>query len=101
MDFEITKKEIIVSISIIIVMLLLGIFFGSMIFENRIDQNEIYNKALKISNKDLFVYGMDTNVGPAFVYGKLQPVDTVSYPGLEGKFYYIKKSKKDTLCTLV
>lgn len=93
-DFEITKREILASISIIAVMLLIGVLISSKISEHQLDANEIYNKAVKIDNTDLFQYGMDTNVGNAFVYGDLAAVDTVAYPEIGGEYMYIKKVKE-------
>lgn len=93
-DFEITKREIIASISIIAVMLLIGVLVSGKILEHQLDENEIYNKAIKIDNTDLFQYGMDTNVGNAFVYGDLVAVDTVTYPEIGGEYMYIEKVKE-------
>lgn len=92
--FEITKREILASISIISVMLLIGILISGKISEYQMDQNEIYNKAVKIESIDLFQYGMDTNVGNAFVYGDLVAVDTVTYPEIGGEYMYVKKVKE-------
>lgn len=93
-DFEITKREILASISIIAVMLLIGVLISSKISEHQLDANEIYNKAVKIDNTDLFQYGMDTNVGNAFVYGDLVAVDTVTYPEIDGEYIYVSKTEK-------
>ena len=93
-DFEITRREIIASVSIIAVMLLIGVLISGKISEHQMDKNEIYNKAVKIENTDLFQYGMDTNVGNAFVYGNLEAVDTVTYPEITGKYMYVKKVKE-------
>lgn len=93
-DFEITKREILASIFIIAVMLLIGVLISSKISEHQLDANEIYNKAVKIDNTDLFQYGMDTNVGNAFVYGDLVAVDTVTYPEIGGEYMYIEKVKE-------
>lgn len=93
-DFEITKREILASISIIAVMLLIGVLISGKISEHQLDANEIYNKAVKIDNTDLFQYGMDTNVGNAFVYGDLVAVDTVTYPEIDGEYMYIEKVKE-------
>lgn len=93
-DFEITKREILASISIIAVMLLIGILISSKISEHQLDANEVYNKAVKIDNTDLFQYGMETNVGNAFVYGNLVAVDTVTYPEIGGEYMYIEKVKE-------
>ena len=83
-NIEITKREILASISIIAVMILIGVLISTKISEHQMDQNEIYNKAVKIESQDLFQYGMDTNIGNAFVYGELKAVDTVTYPEIGG-----------------
>ena len=90
-DFEITKREILASISIIAVMLLIGFTISGRISNYILDRNEKYNKAIKIESSDLFEYGMRTNVGYAFVYGDLKAVDTVSYPEINGEYMYIEK----------
>lgn len=93
-DFEITKREILASISIIAVIILFGILISSTISEYQMDKNEIYNKAVKIESQEMFQYGMDTNVGNAFVYGDLKAVDTVTYPEISGKYMYVEKVKE-------
>ena len=76
-DFEITKREILASVSIVAVMLLIGILISEKISEYQLDENEMYNKAAKIESRELFQYGMDTNVGNAFVYGDLRAVENI------------------------
>lgn len=99
-DFTITKREIIASISIIAVMLIIGVLISNKISEHQMDQNEKYNKAAKIESTDLFQYGMDTNIGNAFVYGDLEAVDTVTYPEIGGKYMSVKKeTEKYTMHT--
>lgn len=91
MNFEITKREVLASVCMIAIMLLVGILISQNISEYRMDKNEMYNKALKIEDVDVFRYGMDTNVGSAFVYGKMEAVDTVTYPEIDGQYMYIEK----------
>lgn len=93
-EFEITRREIIASISIITIMLLIGVLISSKISDWQINQNDKYNKAVKVESTDLFQYGMETNVGNAFVYGELKAVDTVTYPEIGGKYIYVKKVKE-------
>ena len=90
-NFEITKREIVASISIVAIMLLVGILITGKISEYEMDKNEKYNKAIKITEKDLFQYGIDTSVGNAFVYGELKAVDSVTYEGIGGEYLNIKK----------
>lgn len=93
-DFTITPREIIASVSIIAVMILIGVLISNKISEHQMDKNEVYNKAVKIESTDLFQYGMDTNVGNAFVYGDLKAVDTVTYPEIDGEYMYVEKVKE-------
>lgn len=93
-DFEITKREILASISIIAVMILFGILISSKISEHQMDKNEIYNKAVKIESQEMFQYGMDTNVGNAFIYGDLKAVDTVTYPEIGGEYMSVEKDEE-------
>ena len=88
---EIKKREIIVSISILAIMLIIGVFIGNKISENQMDNNSKYNNAIKIEDSELFKYGMRTNVGNAFVYGELKAVDSIGYDGVEGEYLYIER----------
>lgn len=42
----------------------------------------------------MFQYGMDTNVGNAFVYGDLKAVDTVTYPEIGGEYMSVEKDEE-------
>ena len=94
MDFEITKREILFSICIIMAFLMGGLFFTNKITDSVLDKNEKYNKAVKIEGTDLFQYGMDTNVGNAFVYGKLETVDPVTFTEIGGDYMHVEKVKE-------
>ena len=93
-DFEITKREVLASISIIAIMILLGILISGKISEYQMDKNEVYNKAVKIESQEMFQHGMNTNIGNAFVYGDLKAVDTVTYPEIGGEYMYVEKVKE-------
>ena len=62
-DIEITKSEVLASISIKDILLLIGVLISSKISEHQMDENEIYNKAVKIKESDIFEYSMRTNIG--------------------------------------
>lgn len=95
MDFKITKREVLVSVIIISIMLLIGIVIHGNINDRLMLEYQKYNTALQIDNdSDLFVYGMKTNVGNAFVYGNLKAVDTVTYPEIGGEYSYVEKVKE-------
>ena len=89
--FKITKREIIMSASIVAIMLLIGVIISDKISDLVMDKIAEYNKAIKIESNDLFEYGMRTNVGNAFVYGDLLAVDTVTYSEIGGSYIYVEK----------
>lgn len=91
---EITKREIIASITIIAIMLLLGILISGKISESTMDSQEKYNKAATIESMSLFKYGMDTNIGNAFIYGEFNTIDPVSFNEIRGKYLSISKVKE-------
>ena len=88
---EITKREIIVSITIISIMLIIGFLISEEIKSGVVDQNQIYRKAIHVEDEELFKYSMKTNIGNAFVYGDLIALDPVSFDELDGKFLKIEK----------
>lgn len=95
-NIEITKREIIASVSILAIMLIIGILIGGKINEYHQDENAKYNKAFKISkDKDLFDYAMKTNIGNAFVEGTIKAVDPVTYEDLEDTYMYVEKVKEE------
>lgn len=96
MDFEITKREIIASISMLAIMLIIGIFVGGKVDSYYQDQQAKYYKAFKIDkDKDLFTYAMKTNVGNAFVEGQLKAVDTVSHKDIKGNYLVLEQVKEE------
>lgn len=93
--FEITPREIIASVVIVGLMFLIGFTISGKIDNYIMDQNEEYNRAAKIESNDMFRYGIETDLGNAFVYGKIKPVDTVTYQMIGGKYYSIKKVREE------
>lgn len=91
---EITTREIIASIAITAFLSFLGVLISGKITQSHMDKVEQYNKAAKIESKDLFEYGMNTNIGNAFVYGDIKAVDSVTYPEIGGEYIYIEKVKE-------
>lgn len=83
-DWEITLREVVFSVLIAGVMVFLGFVFASAI-EKRVDDATLkYRQATSIQNPEEFRHAMDTNVGHAFVRGKLvakTPVSTSKVPG--------------------
>ena len=91
---EITKREIIASIAIVAIMFVIGFFISDKITDYENDKNAEYQKAIHIEDSELFQYGMDTNIGNAFICGNLEAVDTVTYPEIGGEYMLVEKVKE-------
>ena len=101
---QITKREIIVSIAIVAIMMLFGFMISDSITDARLDKLQEYNTALKIpdNNSELFQYAIDTDVGNVFVEGKLKFLDPVSIDGVDGTYSYISRElEKYTKHTMI
>lgn len=94
-DVEITKREIIVSFSILALMLIFGFSISELIEDRVEDKKRMYNQALQVDSKELFEYGMETNVGNAFVYGTLKAVDPVTYEEIGDNWLWIEKERQE------
>ena len=94
-DMTITKREVLFSVVIICIMLVVGIIIAGAINDSVMEKQQEYITALQIDNdKDLFEYGMRTNVGNAFVYGELKALDPVTFDEIGGEYSYVKKVKE-------
>lgn len=93
-DIEITKREVISSIVIIAFMLIVGLIISGIMTDIQNDKNSEYQKAIQISDSEMFEYGMDTDVGNAFVYGDLLAVDSVTFDEIGGAYLYINKEEQ-------
>lgn len=89
--YEVTKREVLFSIIIVFIGSTLGLLISSNIRDFILDKNAEYEKAISISDRDMFTYNMKTGVGNAFVYGDITPSDTVSYSEVQGKYIHISK----------
>ena len=77
-------------------MLIIGVVISGNISDNIMEEQQKYNTALQINDdKELFEYGMRTNVGNAFVYGNLQAVDTVTYPEIGDEYMAVEKVREE------
>ncbi len=94
-DFEITFREVLVSIAITLILIGLGFFISGSIENGINESNEKYFKALKIdNNEEVFKYALKTNVGYVLAQGKVKAVEGVSIEDIEGKYFKIKKVKE-------
>lgn len=91
----VTRREILVSVVIVLVLLTVGFFFAGKIQNLEMERTQEYNTASKIDERDLFAYGMRTNIGNAFVYGDVRTVDPVTYAEVGGEYSYIKRDYEE------
>lgn len=94
-DFSISKREILISIAIIAVMIIFGLMIHGSIEDSLMLKHQEYNLALQIDgDRDMFEYGMSTNVGNAFVYGTLKCLDPVTFEEIGGQYSRVEKVKE-------
>lgn len=92
---EIKKREVIFSVIIIAVMLAIGFSISGRIRQKMLEDYQVYDTAVQIESEELFRHGMRTNIGNAFMYGKLETLDPVTFPAIEGQYSYIKKCEEE------
>lgn len=90
-EFEITKREVLVSVAIFFLMLAIGFLISQNIASSIDEKNEVYNKALKIDNIDTYNYAKTTNVGNSFTIYVLDADEPQSVPELTGEYLYIQR----------
>lgn len=87
----VTRREILVSVVIVLVLLTIGSFFSGKIQNWETERTQEYNTASRIDDSELFAYGMRTSIGNAFVYGDVKAVDPVTYDEIGGEYSYVKR----------
>lgn len=93
-NIEITKREILVSIIIVFLMITLGFPLSNKILEGATESYEIHQKALKVKDSDTFGYAIKTQQGNLIAEGEFESVDPVNFPGYKGEFTEITKYKE-------
>lgn len=95
MEFKVTKREIMVTIAITLILIGLGFLISSSIRNAIYESNEKYLKSLKIDNDtNMFQHALNTNIGYVMAYGTVSGVDGVTYDGVGGNYFYIKQVKE-------
>ncbi len=93
-EAENKRKLVIICAVIIAVMFMIGLMISEKIRQSMMEKYQIYDTALQIDDKKLFEQAIKTNIGYAFVYGKLKTIDPVSYPEVSGEYSYLKKKEQ-------
>lgn len=88
---RVTKREILVSIIIIFIMISVGLLISQSISSNIEEQNEVYHKALKIEDLVTFEYATSTNIGNCFTIYVLDADSPQSIEELSGEYLYIER----------
>ena len=91
---RVTKREVLFSVIIVLVMLMLGLLIGNKISEGIAQEAERYMTATVIEDEQQFRYGMDTNFGNALVYGEIMTNSPVTYDEIGNGYIYIQKVKE-------
>ena len=95
-DFTITKREVLVSIIILFVLITIGLFISNAIEDSINEKNEKYYKSLKIDyDSDKFKYAINTNIGYVLARGKVKAIKGISINDIEGTYFYIRKVREE------
>lgn len=86
---EITKREILFSVIIILIMIGLGIPITYAISDNVQESNEKYYSMSVIEDQDLFNHCCETNRGDIFSIANISTKDPVSLKEINGEYAYI------------
>lgn len=94
-DFELTLRELVVSLAIIFLMVAFGLFIHSNIHNSILEKNEQYAKAPVTNSLELYNYIKKTGVGNTFTIFELRAKEPQSIPELNGEYLYIEKIKEE------
>lgn len=89
---EITKREIWVSLGIILVMLGIAIGLTFMVIDLSQERDEVYHKALKIESQEEVSHAYRSGAGLSFIQIQLDSNDSVTHPNLIGEYLYIHEN---------
>lgn len=94
-DIEITLREMLVSIVIILIMIGLGFMLAEKIHDAASSESEKYFKSLKVNNDpELFNYSLRTEVGYMTSQGTFKANEPVSDKLIKGKYFSIIKDEE-------
>ena len=90
-DFEITLRELAVSIIILSIMISIGWVITNGIRQSNSDKNVRLESALKITEKDIYNQSINTKIGDIIAYGTMSATNPVINDHINGKYTAIKE----------
>lgn len=91
---SVTIREIIVVLIFSLFMIAGGYFIASAIHNHELEKSEVYFKALKTKDNDIFDNALKTNVGNVLAEGEISSVDPVKHKNLDGKYLFISEEEE-------
>lgn len=89
---NISPKEFLISIIVVLVALSIAIFINPFIKDKMLDDVRTYQKALQVENDaSMFQYAKQTQVGNVFAFGEMSSVTPMSIPELVNPYSIIEK----------
>ena len=93
-NWSLTLRELIASISIVAMFLVFGLIIYQKIDRNISDKNDIYRKAIGVTDESRMKYGIDTEIGYAFCSGELTSHTQITHPDIDGTYMSIEIQKQ-------
>jgi hypothetical protein len=79
----------------IIVFIGIGFLISMKITGSQMKKNKEYDKAVKITSKEMLQEAINNKVENAFIYGDLKAIDTLTCEPLQGEFLFIKLTEQE------
>lgn len=82
-------------VAIFFLMIALGFPISGKVTDKASDKAEVYSKALKIKDADMFNYAVSTRQGALITEGEFEAVDPVKFDEMTESFAYVTKTRED------
>lgn len=100
-DFEITLREVAISVIILLITVSIGWMITNKIREANLDKNVRLESALKITNSDIYNHAINTNLGDIIAYGTMYATTPVTNERISGEYtniteieeHYVQKTR--------
>lgn len=99
-NFEVTKREILFSVTILCAMVGLGVLISNRIMSDWSErQSDVFSATRIYGDSSKFDYIMRTDAGNFMADGRIEAANPVSLTEIDGKYMDIRKAGRSTGCT--
>ena len=85
-DYEITYRELAISVIILLILLSIGWTITNFIRQQNNDRNVRLETALKITAKDIYNHAIDTRLGDIIAYSTMSAITPITNERISGEY---------------